>query len=120
MTEDSDFKQLVRNRAARTGESYQTARRMLEGKRGRFSARATVTFERPAGRALGCVMERGTVTRGMNVAVTAPGEVEHHAVVVNLRRRWHDVDSVAHGEFEEFGLLLEPAYLGPVPALVTG
>src|SRR3954469_25706854 len=40
MTDDRDFKQLVRERMAKTGESYQMARRILERKRGRFSALA--------------------------------------------------------------------------------
>jgi hypothetical protein len=65
MTEDSDFKRIVRDRAAKTGESYQTARRILERKRGRFSALAKASFNRPAGRVLGCIMEDGKVTRGM-------------------------------------------------------
>ena len=38
MTDDRDFKQIVRDRAAKTGESYQAARRQLERQRGRFSA----------------------------------------------------------------------------------
>src|SRR4051812_47929280 len=120
MTEDRDFKRLVRDRAAKTGESYQTARRILGRKRGRFSALANSTFERPAGRVLGCIMEDGKVTRGMRVTVKTPGGDTHHAVVVSLRHMWDDVDSVSYGEFGEFGLLLEPNYLGPVPVQVTG
>jgi translation initiation factor IF-2 len=120
MTEDSDFKKLVRDRAAKTGESYQTARRILERKRGRFSALANSTFDRPAGRVLGCIMEDGRVTRGMVVTVTTPDGVKHQGVVVSLRHMWTDLDAVSYGEFGEFGLLLEPAYLGPVPAQVTG
>src|SRR3954469_15690321 len=119
MTEDRDFKQIVRDRAAKTGESYQTARRILERKRGRFSALATTTFDRPAGRVLGCIMEDGKVTRGMKVTVTAPDGVTHQGVVVSLRHMWDDVDAVSCGEFGEFGLLLEPAYRGPIPAQVT-
>src|SRR5688500_13601288 len=98
MTEDSDFKRLVRDRAAKTGESYQAARRVLERKRGRFSARALSTFDRPAGRVLGCFVEDGTVTRGMAVTVTTPEGVEHRGVVVSLRHRWDDVDAVSVGE----------------------
>ena len=30
MTDDGDFKKIVRDRAAKTGESYQAARRQLE------------------------------------------------------------------------------------------
>lgn len=120
MTDDRDFKQIVRDRAAKTGESYQAARRTLEQKRGRFSALANSTFVRPAGRVLGCVMEAGTVTRGMKVTVTTPDGARHEGVVVSLRHRWDDVHSVSAGELSEFGLLLEPGYLGPVPARVTG
>ena len=35
MTDDSDFKQIVRDRVTKTGESYQGARRQLERQRGR-------------------------------------------------------------------------------------
>lgn len=120
MTEDRDFKQVIRDRAARTGESYQAARRTLEAKDRRFSATANSTFDRPAGRILGCVMEAGTVTRGMNVLVTTEAGERHSGVVVSLRHMWSDLDSVSHGEFQEFGLLLDPAYSGPLPARVTG
>ena len=120
MTQDRDFKQIVRDRAAKTGESYQTARRILQRKRGRFSALAKSTFDRPAGRVLGCIMEDGTVTRGMKVTVTTADGVKHEGFVVSLRHMWTYLDSVSYGEFGEFGLLLEPAYLGPIPAQVTG
>lgn len=120
MTEDRDFKRIVRARAAKTGESYQTARRILERKRGRFSALANSTFDRPAGRVLGCIIEDGTVVRGMPVTVRTPDGVEHHGTVVSLRHMWDDLESVSSGEFGEFGLLLDPPYLGPVPAQVTG
>jgi translation initiation factor IF-2 len=120
MTKYSDFKRIVRDRAAKTGESYQTARRILERKQGRFSAIAKTTFDKPAGRVLGCIMEGGKVTRGMQVTVTSPGGVKHQGVVVSLRHMWSDLDSISYGEFGEFGLLIEPAYVGPVPAEVTG
>jgi hypothetical protein len=120
MTEDRDFKQVVRERAAKTGESYQTARRILERKRGRFSALANSTFVKPAGRVLGCIIEDGKVTRGMKVTVTTPDGGKHQAVVVSLRHMWDDVDSISYGEFGEFGMLLEPPYDGPIPAQVTG
>jgi translation initiation factor IF-2 len=119
MTDDSDFKKIIRDRAAKTGESYQTARRILERKSEGFSALANSAFNRPAGRVLGCIMENGKVTRGMKVTVTAEG-TQHQGVVVNLRHMWDDLESVSFGEFGEFGLLLEPAYLGPIPAQVTG
>jgi hypothetical protein len=120
MTEDSDFKRIVRDRAAKTGESYQTARRVLTKGRGGFSAVAMMTFYTPSGPVLGCVIDRGKVQRGMPVTVIAPGQPEHHGVVVSLRHMWRDLESVAYGEWDEFGLLLEPAYGGPLPAKVTG
>jgi translation initiation factor IF-2 len=120
MTEDRDFKQIVRERAAKTGESYQTARRMLEGKRGRFSARVKAMFATPSGLVLGCVMEEGTVTRGMQVTVATAEGVEHHGTVVSLRHMWTDLDTVAAGAGMEFGLLVDPAYNGTIPAQVTG
>ena len=70
------------------------------------------------GRVLGCIMEGGTVTRGTKVTVEAPNGVVHEGVVVSLRHRWDDLDSVSHGELREFGLLVEPAYLGSDPAHV--
>ena len=118
MTRDRDFKRIIRDRAAKTGESHQAARRVLERQRG-FSALATTSFSKPAGRVLGCVMEEGRVTRGMKVTVTAPG-VTHHGVVVSLRHRWDDVDAVSLGQFQAFGVLLEPAYDGPIPAQLSG
>jgi hypothetical protein len=56
----------------------------------------------------------------MTVNVTAPGGVEHEAVVVSLRHQWDDLETVAAGRLREFGLLLDPPYLGPIPAQVTG
>jgi translation initiation factor IF-2 len=120
MTEDRDFKQVVRKRAAKTGESYQAARRQMEGKRPTFSARVDAMFQVPAGVALGCVVEEGSVSRGMKVTVIAEG-VGHSATVAGLRRRWDDVDSVAKGQFSDgqFGMLVDPPYFGPLPARVT-
>jgi hypothetical protein len=124
MTEDRDFKRLVRERAAATGEPYQAARRALraslEDGGGGFAARVDVVFEKPAGRILGCTMERGTVARGLAVTVATPSGVQHHGVVVSLRHMWTDLESVSAGEYVEFGLLLDPPYDGPLPAHVTG
>jgi len=121
MTEDRDFKQIVRDRAAKTGESYQAARRQLERQRGRFSARAVDVFEKPSGIVLGCIIEGGEVTRGMTVTVATGEGPKHRGVVVSLRHMWDDLDSVRYGgRYGEFGLLLEPAYVGPIPAQVTG
>ena len=121
MTDDSDFKQLVRDRAAKTGESYQAARRQLERQRGRFSARATMVFGMPEGVVLGCVIEGGEVTQGMTVTVVTGEAVRREAVVVGLRHQKTDLESLGYGgPFGEFGLLLDPAYDGPLPAHVTG
>ena len=123
MTDDRDFKQLVRDRAAKTGESYQGARRQLERRRnGGFSARATQLFPTPSGPALGCIIERGEVHRGMTVTIASGGPgTKHVGVVVSLRHRWTDLETVRHdGRDEQFGLIVEPPYTGPVPARVTG
>ena len=121
MTEDRDFKRAVRERAAKTGESYQSARRQLERRRGGFSARARALFRTKDGRvALGCTMEAGTVVRGMTVTVTTDDGATHRGIVASLRHQWQDLESVTYGEWREFGLLLDPAYEGPLPAQVTG
>lgn len=121
MTDDRDFKQMVRDRAARTGESYQAARRQLERQRGRFSARAVEVFQMPVGPVLGCIIEGGEVTRGMTVTVATGEGSRHQGLVVSLRHQWTDLESVRYGgHYGEFGLLLEPAYAGPLPAQVTG
>jgi translation initiation factor IF-2 len=121
MTDDSDFKQVVRDRAAKTGESYQAARRQLKRERGRFSARAVEVFEMPSGIVLGCIVEGGEVTRSMTVTVATGEGSRHQGVVVSLRHMKDDLDSVRYGgRYAEFGLLLEPAYVGPIPAQVTG
>jgi translation initiation factor IF-2 len=93
---------------------------MLDREHGRFSAVATSTFQKPAGRVLGCRIEDGTVTRGMPVTVTTPDGGEHRGVVVSLRHRWDDAASISVGEHLEFGMILEPSYLGPVPARLRG
>ena len=121
MTDDADFKQIIRDRAAKTGESYQAARRQLERQRGRFSARAVEVFYKPTGVVLGCIIEGGEVTRGMTVTVVTGEGSTHEGVVVSLRHMWDDLDSVRYGgRYGEFGLLIEPAYAGPLPAQVTG
>ena len=120
MTDDSDFKRIVRGRAAKTGESYQTARRQLERQRGGFSARAIERFYTPSGLVLGCIIESGEVTRGMTVTVATGDGAKHEGVVVSLRHAWVDLDTVRYGGHSEFGLLLKPAYGGPLPAQVSG
>jgi hypothetical protein len=120
MTEDRDFKDLVRQRAEKTGESYQTARRQLE-KQAAFSARLEAIFYTRSGIAFGCIVEDGRVSRGMRVTVAGHG-ITHHATVASLRRSWRDVDSVVADESADrkFGMIVEPPYAGPLPAHVTG
>ena len=120
MTEDRDFKDLVRRRAAKTGESYQAARRQLEGKRPAFSARVAALFRTADGLAFGCIVEEGSISRGMRVTVIGDG-VAHQATVVSLRRSKWDVATVAAGESEygQFGMIVEPPYVGPLPARIT-
>jgi hypothetical protein len=121
LTDDSDFKQIVRERAAKTGESYQAARRQLERQRGRFSARAVGTFHVPSGTVLACIIEGGEVSRGMTVTVATGDGSAHQGVVVSLRHMKQDLNVVRYGgPFGEFGLLMAPAYIGPFPAQVRG
>jgi translation initiation factor IF-2 len=121
MTEDRDFKRVVRVRAEKTGESYQAARRQLEQKRSPFVARVKALFRVESGIAFGCLVEHGKVTRGMRVAVVLNDEVIHQGIVASLRHGQADVDSVAEGQFSAgFGLLVDPPYNGPVPDTVTG
>ena len=120
MTKDRDFKSVVRKRAAKTGESYQAARRQIERDRPTFSARVEALFRTPDGLAFGCIVEEGTVARGMEVTVTGPG-ITHRATVASLRRSKWDVDTVAAGEspYGQFGMIVDPPYVGPLPARVT-
>ena len=133
MTEDRDFKQVVRTRAAKTGESYQAARRQLEEHaRPPFVARVTSLWRattggrvrrETAGTAFGCFIEQGTVTRGMRVTVVRDDHVVHEGVVVGLRNGRTDVEAVTAGELPDgFGLLVEPPYAhgGVVPHAVRG
>ncbi|HYD08759.1 MAG TPA: hypothetical protein VEA78_01545, partial [Acidimicrobiales bacterium] len=119
MTDDRDFKDLVRKRAAKTGESYQAARRQLEAQRQRFSARVDALFRTPEGIAFGCTIEEGGVARGMTVTVAGDG-IEHRGTVTSLRRWKWDVDSVALDDapYAQFGMIVDPPYDGPIPARV--
>lgn len=110
MTEDSDFKKVVRERSAKTGESYQAARRQLEG-RGQLSAPVYALWEHPAGLVLGCHVERGQLTRGMAVAVLAGDEVLHEGTVASLRVGKDDQAVVTSGDC---GILLDPPFRGYV------
>lgn len=121
MTEDRDFKRVVRARADKTGESYQSARRQLEQKRQHFVVRVTSMFRTPRGVAFGCFVDHGKVTPGMRATVTLNDEVIHEGVVASLRHGHLDIDSATEGEFPGgFGLMVEPNYNGPVPDTVAG
>lgn len=109
MTEDGDFKKVVRKRSAKTGESYQTARRQVERQPARLSARVDALWAHPAGLVLGCRVEEGRITRGMAVTVTAGDSVLHQGTVASLRRGREDRDVVTSGDC---GILLEPPFLG--------
>lgn len=111
MTEDRDFKKVVRERSAKTGESYQAARRQLEAKASRLSAPVYGLWEHPAGLVLGCHVEQGQLTRGMAVSVLAGDEVLHEGIVVSLRVGKEDRGVVTAGDC---GILLDPPFHGYV------
>jgi translation initiation factor IF-2 len=121
MTNDRDFKQHVRARAKKTGESYQAARRQLEENRPPFAARVTSLFRTPSGIAFGCFIDRGKVSRGMKVTVRLNDQVIHQGIVASLRHGQADIESVSEGQFSAgFGMIVEPHYNGTVPDAVTG
>lgn len=111
MTENRDFKDVVRKRSAKTGESYQTARRQIESQPVRLSAPVNALWAHPAGLVLGCSVEEGQITRGMPVTVMAGDTVLLHGTVVSLRRGKDDHDVVTSGDC---GILLEPPFHGYV------
>ena len=133
MTEDQDFKRLVRARAAKTGESYQAARRQLTApSQSQFVARITSLWpattsgnvrRETTGLAFGCLIDRGTVRPGMRVRVMLHGEVVHEGVVVSLRAGRREVEAVEGGDLPGgFGLLVEPPYTdrSRIPDTVAG
>ena len=71
MTEDRDFKKVVRVRSAKPGDSYQAARRQMERRTGGLSAPVYAQWAHPAGLVLGCVVEQGQLALGMPVTVLA-------------------------------------------------
>lgn len=109
MTEDRDFKKVVRKRSAKTGESYQAARRQVERQPARLSAQVNAAWAHPAGLVLGCNVQQGQVTLGMSVAVMAGEAVIHQGTVTSLRRGKEDQDVVSSGDC---GILLEPPFHG--------
>jgi translation initiation factor IF-2 len=121
MTEDRDFKKVVRRRSAKTGESYQTARRQLDRSRSdreptagtTVSARIAGAWAHPAGLVLGCIVDEGRLERGMTVTLLAGDDVVHEGTVATLRVGKQDRDAVASGEC---GILLDPPFVGFRPA----
>ena len=111
MTEDHDFKKIVRERSAKTGESYQAARRQLERQTGRLSAPVYAQWAHPAGLVLGCVLERGQLALGAPVTVLSGDRVIHQGTVASLRVGKEDRAIVTSGEC---GILLDPPFHGYV------
>lgn len=111
MTENRDFKKVVRKRSAKTGESYQTARRQVERQPARLSAPVNALWAHPAGLVLGCRVEKGELARGMQVTVLADETVLHRGIVVSLRVGKEDRDVVTSGDC---GILLDPPFRGYV------
>ena len=109
MTEDRDFKKVVRERSEKTGESYQAARRQLERQPGGLSAPVSAQWVHPAGLVLGCVVEKGQLRRGMRVTVLANDTVIHQGTVASLRVAKEDREVVTSGEC---GILLDPPFYG--------
>ena len=109
MTEDRDFKKVVRKRSAKTGESYQAARRQVARQPAQLSARVNALWAHPAGLVLGCVVDEGRSTRGLPVTVMAGDTVLHQGTVASLRRGKADQDVVTSGDC---GILLEPPFHG--------
>jgi translation initiation factor IF-2 len=111
MTEDRDFKKVVRKRSAKTGESYQAARRQVERQPAGLSAPVYALWAHPAGLVLGCRVEAGQIDRGMPVTVMAGDTVVHQGTVASLRRGKVEQDVVTSGDC---GILLDPPFHGHV------
>jgi translation initiation factor IF-2 len=111
MTEDRDFKKVVRARSEKTGESYQAAKRQLERQTAGLHAPVYAQWAHPAGLVLGCVVERGELRLGMPVTLLANGAVIHEGTVASLRVAKDDRELVTSGEC---GILLDPPFHGYV------
>ena len=111
MTEDRDFKNVVRKRSAKTGESYQAARRQLQREAAGVSAPVYALWAHPDGLVLGCVVEEGQLTPGMPVTVMARDTVLYQGTVASLRVGKEDQAVVTEGEC---GIMLEPPFHGYV------
>ena len=110
MTEDRDFKKVVRERSAKTGESYQAAKRQLE-RQPRLSAPVYALWAHPTGLVLGCKVEQGALRLGMPVTVMAGDSVIHQGTVASLRRGTEDQAVITEGDC---GILLDPPFHGYV------
>ena len=118
MTEDRDFKKIVRERSAKTGESYQAARRQLERRPAAVSAQVQALFLHPdAGLVLGCLVESGSLSPGMAVTLLAGDDVVHRGTIASLRVGTEDRSVVSSGQC---GVLLDPPYLGYDPIEIEG
>ena len=117
MTEDRDFKKIVRSRSAKTGESYQAARRQLERQPVRLSAQVHALWEHPMGLVMGLVVDEGRLAKGMPVTVLAGERVVHEGTVASLRVGKEDRDVVTSGEC---GIILDPPFLGYVADAAPG
>lgn len=111
MTEDGDFKKVVRKRAAKTGESYQAARRQVKPQLRGLSAPVSATWAHPEGLVLGCHVKQGRLVRGMQVTVLTGETVVHQGVVASLRVGKEDKDVVTSGDC---GVLVDPPFRGYV------
>lgn len=118
MTEDRDFKNVVRRRAEKTGESYQAARRQLEQqvRRAKGTARVDMIFRTPRGIVIGCTIEDGTIRRGSTAVVVVGGRPVHEATVEGIKNFQSDIPAASTGL--QCGLLLDPPYPGPVAEAV--
>jgi translation initiation factor IF-2 len=102
----------VQRRASRTQQHDAS----VDRRRGdAFSAKVKAILPTPRGVVLGCVVDEGTIENGMVVEVTA-GEHRHTGTVVMLRRFGVELEKVSQGEF---GVLIEPPYVGPLPERLT-
>ena len=117
MTEDRDFKNVVRQRRAKTGESYQTARRQLERRAAGLSAPVHAQWAHPSGLVLGCVVEQGQLALGMPVTLMKGDDVLHEGTVASLRVGKEDRTVVTSGPC---GILLDPPFHGYVGRDVDG
>lgn len=120
MTEDRDFKKVVRRRAEKTGESYEAARRQLEKrvKDAKGLARIDTMFRTPRGVVIGCTVERGAISKGSTAVVLHDGRPVHEATVHEIRNLKTEIAAASAGL--QCGLLLDPPYAGPfADAVVT-